>query len=150
MAAIRVNAGSLVGFTDAAGNAWEADRGSNTGTVASTATYSGPDPPLYSAQRVDPAATPELTYSLAVPPGTFQVRLHFAEIVSTAGLGTRVFDVFLEGTKVLNRFDVFRDAGYLQPLVRTFTVAVTDGALTVRFARRTGDPMISGIEIVQQ
>ncbi len=80
--AIRVNAGGPA-YTDTAGNVWSADTGFNTGTPLSWPTNLAiagtSDPTLYRTERWDSPSAPVMTYSFAVPNGTYQVRLHFAE-----------------------------------------------------------------------
>lgn len=145
--ATRVNAGGP-GLTDAAGHAWDADRGYNTGNTG-TASWAGSDPQLYGTERWDPSASPELAYAFTVSPGSYQVSLHFAEIYTGAAFtGGRVFDVFVNGTKVLDHFDIFKEAGFMKPLVKSFTVSVTGTQITVSFAHLVENPKVSGIEIV--
>ena len=46
---------------------------------------------------------PVMTYSFAVPNGTYQVRLHFAEnYAPNFGVGLRVFDVQVEGALAID------------------------------------------------
>jgi glucose/arabinose dehydrogenase/PKD repeat protein len=145
---LRINAGGPA-FTDAQGQAWEADRGFNTGTASSSSAYTGPNAALYGRQRYDPGTSPELVYELALPDGGYTVRLHFAETYSPAArVGGRLFDVSLEGTKVLDRFDIFAEAGYLAPIVKTFGVQVADGKLTIAFAHVAENPTLAGIEVL--
>jgi hypothetical protein len=148
-AAIRVNAGGPA-FTDSSGNAWEADRNFNTGNAFTSAQpWTGPNAPLYGTDRWDPAAAPELSYSFLVTPGTYTVRLHFAEVYFTA-VGSRVFDVFIDGTKVLDKLDIVHEVGPMAPLVKSFTVNQTGSSLTISFVHQIENPTISGIEILPQ
>jgi hypothetical protein len=149
--ATRVNAGGSA-FVDASGNSWVADRSYNTGNAATAATsWTGANPQLYGTERWDPASTPELAYTFPVTAGTYKVNLHFAEIYSgTAFVGGRVFDVFINGTKVLDRLDVFAQVGFMKPLVKSFTVNVPGSQLTISFGHQVENPKISGIEIVPQ
>jgi hypothetical protein len=57
-----------------------------------------------------PAGQTAFEYKVPVPNGTYQVRLHFAELNKTAA-GQRVFDVKVENQTALNRFDIFAEAG---------------------------------------
>jgi hypothetical protein len=64
-------------------------------------------------------------------------------------INLRIFDVLVEGSLVLNDFDIFRDApGKNIPEVATSNVFVTDGTITIDFVNVTGDPSINGIEII--
>ncbi|MDH3467532.1 MAG: malectin, partial [Gammaproteobacteria bacterium] len=91
----RINTGGGA-YTDSLGQAWVADTGFNTGNAFTTSSpiAGTPDPILYQSERWDSSSAPELLYSLAVSPGTYTVRLHFANIYSgTSQVGQRVFDV---------------------------------------------------------
>ena len=67
-------------------------------------------------------------YRIPVPPGRYRVKLYFAETyfgskLPSAGpaLGSRVFNVFANGTTLLREFDVTKEAGGPnQPVVREF------------------------------
>jgi len=149
---IRVNAGGSA-YTDAASQVWSADTGFNTGNVASTgATIAGTsDQALYQTQRWDSGGTPELEYSFAVPSGSYEARLHFAESWDGAFfVGGRVFSVQLEGTTVWSNLDVFAEAGANTALMKTATTSVSDGVLNIGFLHGAHDnPMVNGIEILQ-
>jgi hypothetical protein len=74
------------------------------------------------------------------------VTLHFAEIV-LHDAGDRVFDVLLEGRKVLDGYSPGRK-GFAAADARTFEVDVEDGVLDIEFARRSPNvPLVSAIEI---
>src|SRR5262249_9043924 len=146
---VRVNAGGPA-FTDSSGNAWEADRNFNTGdTFTTTQPWTGPNAPLYTTERWDPADVPELSYSFPLTPGSYTVTLHFAEIYFTT-VGSRVFDVFIDGTKVVDKLDIVKEVGPMAPLMERFTVNETGSALTISFGHEVENPKISGIEIVPQ
>jgi subtilisin family serine protease len=76
------------------------------------------------------------------------VRLHFAEtFFSTAG--SRVFDVTLNGTKVLRSFDIFKTAGAKnKAVIEQFTTAATStGKYVIQFTSDVNQSLVSGIEI---
>ena len=89
------------------------------------------------------------TFGVPVTNGTYQVRLHFAEL-NKNGAGLRVFDVNIEGgANELTGFDVWTQAaGINKAIVREFTTTVTDGTLTIQFIRQVENAKISGIEIL--
>jgi serine/threonine protein kinase/Flp pilus assembly protein TadD len=88
-------------------------------------------------------------YRIPLPPGTYRVTLHFAELVSCEPAARR-FDVLLESACVLPDHEPAR-AGLWTAETRRFEgVRVSDGALDIRFAARWGDPCVSGIEIEAQ
>ncbi len=104
-----------------------------------------PDDRLYQSERYRMSA-----YRFTVPSsGTYTVNLHFAEIFYKAA-GKRVFDVKLEGRRVLTDFDIYAEAGYATALVKSFEVKVTDGVLDIEFVRKTDSPKISAIEVLAE
>jgi hypothetical protein len=148
----RVNAGGRE-YIDAQGRRWEADNHFND-TGLGSAFYvpiAGTDlVPLYQTERrayVLPTR-PVLTYSFPVPPGRYLLRLHFAELGTEASVGAGVFDVLLENAKVLERLDVFAEAGLRKALVKEVEATVTDGALDLSFHAIAGRPKISAIEVI--
>ena len=87
-----------------------------------------------------------------LPDAAYTVRLHFAELDDGVEAGDRVFDVYLDGEKVLEGFDIVgRTGAPLRGVVETFEVDV-NGDLTVEL-RRAGDsqrdPVISGVDVTQ-
>ena len=88
---------------------------------------------------------------------TCRVRLHFADPDPVLE-GARVFDVRIEGKKVLEDFDIFEEAGgQNRSLVRTFEgIDVKDGKVTVAFSSAKSDgadpiapPLLCGIEVTR-
>jgi outer membrane protein assembly factor BamB len=76
------------------------------------------------------------------------VRLHFAEPEGLAP-GQRVFDVALDGRTVLHGFDPAREAGGSERgVVREFRDVRVKDELAVSFLRRTGEPLLCGVEIL--
>src|SRR5262249_18032620 len=88
-------------------------------------------------------------YAFPVANGAYTVRLHFAENYSgITGVGQRVFSVDVEGTRIAD-LDVFRETGGRnRALVKSATVKVADGSLTIAFLPQIENPEINGIEIV--
>jgi probable HAF family extracellular repeat protein len=149
---LRINVGGPA-YVDADGNAWLADTGTSVGNVfaiAGSQSIAGtPDPALYRTGRWDPWAAPALNYSFPVPNGTYQVRLHFAEIWDVAfAPGVRVFDVQIERQLAIDDLDIFAVAGANRAYVRTVTVGVTDGRLDIALLHQIQNPTLNGIEIL--
>ncbi|MCI0635475.1 MAG: malectin, partial [Actinobacteria bacterium] len=81
-------------------------------------------------------------------PGRFTVRLVFCE-PDQARPGDRVFDVSIQGQRVLDGFDIAREAGgRMRSVVREFRNIESDGSLAVALSARSGAPVLCGIEIV--
>ena len=89
-------------------------------------------------------------------PARYTVRLHFADLNESAAVGTRVFDVKLQGETVIKDLDVAREAGGAkQALVRVVeNVQVTDNLL-LELVPRANNPkteqlsILSAVEVVR-
>ncbi|MEK6234529.1 MAG: PQQ-binding-like beta-propeller repeat protein [Planctomycetales bacterium] len=82
--------------------------------------------------------------------GAFTVRLHFAELENLKP-GERVFTVAVQGKTVLENFDVAKEAGGShRAIVKEFRNVVCEGELTVTLTPKTGQPILSGIEVVAE
>jgi len=82
---------------------------------------------------------------------TYAVRLHFAELSWTAA-GQRLFNVAINGTTVLNNFDIFATAGAQNRAVteQFNATANSSGQIMISFTNAGVDnPEINGIEILQ-
>lgn len=86
-----------------------------------------------------------LRFGFPVKPGEYEVRLLFAEIRKIVGV--RIMNVRIEGTKVLDRFNVLKSVGPRTAVVRSFKT-LSDSVLNVRIFGRKGRPMINGMEIL--
>jgi len=90
------------------------------------------------------------TYALAgfVPGSSHTVRLHFAETFFST-VGSRTFNITINGTQVLTNFDIFAAAGaknkaVIQELVET---ADSNGTFVVTFTSVVNNSLLSAIEI---
>ena len=72
------------------------------------------------------------TYNIPVANGDYVVTLKFAELYFSAA-GRRVFDVLIEGGKVVNNLDVFAQVGKNTAYDVTVSVRVTDAMLNITF-----------------
>jgi hypothetical protein len=82
----------------------------------------------------------------------YTVRLHFAEIQRT-NVGQRQFGVRIQGTTVLENFDIYSIVGASNlAVVREFTtLANASGQIVIEFLPgRIGEPLVSGIEVLSQ
>ena len=153
---LRINAGGAA-YTDSDGRLWQADQMYTTGGWGAVggAIYTNPTPitgsddgVLYQSHRW---WNGNGSYKVTVPNGTYQVGLRFAEIYAPAIIGSRVFDVRLEGAIVRSNVDVMSAVGKYKAYDLTFSnVVVSDGVLNLDLMRRAGSPAVSGIEIVTQ
>jgi len=152
-ASVRISAGGA-GYSDSLGYPWQADFGSNTGstlTVPETTAIDGTmDPQLFRTARWDDNTGEELTYSVPIPNGTYTLNLYFCESnSSTAKVGARVFNVRVGSTIVHSGVDIYAQAGAInKALIKSSTVQVTDGRLSITFLHVVKNPVINAIEIM--
>jgi len=142
---VRINSGGPA-YTDSLGQRWTADtdyKGGGPYTVTTTITNTA-DPTLYKTSRFGSS----FSYSIPAPAGTYSVTLKFAELYWTAA-GKRVFNVAINGTTVLPKFDIFAAAGAAFKAVdKTFTVTST-GTITIQFTTASaGNPLVNAVQVV--
>lgn len=157
---LRVNCGFFGdAYTDKAGNVWQPDQeksdtnkwGADYGQTIERPGLNIPDtncPLIYESERYSMD-----DYKFDVPSGKYTVILHFAETYEGIyGEGERVFSVSINGKKVLDNFDVYKDAGdFNKPDVKTYKdIEPVDGQIVIAFAYNIENPQINGIEIIQQ
>ncbi|MFN3873358.1 MAG: family 16 glycosylhydrolase [Ignavibacterium sp.] len=88
-----------------------------------------------------------VTYNVRLHNGTYNVKLMFAENYFTQP-GKRIYDVYVEGNRVLQDFDIFSLVGNNTAYVKDVNnVLITDGELNIHFAAKNDNPLINGIVI---
>ena len=170
VAIYRINTGGIaLAPSDGSVLAWSEDTGANpspyrTGgggnqyTTGAEQQFNGEADPavvldMFKTERWDPSADAEMSWDFPVASGAnYKVRLYFAETAFTSA-NARIFDVAVEGTipPELDDLDVFSTAGGANIGVM-FEVDVTaaDNNLDIDFTRVVQNPMIKGLEILQQ
>ncbi len=110
------------------GTAFAADSGFAGGDVqvSNRPITNSADPVLYNAWRWG-----NFAYRIAVPNGSYDVALHFAETYNT-GVGQRRFNVALQGQSILSQFDIAATAGLNTAHVRDYRVDVGGGEVLVQ------------------
>ena len=144
---IRVAAGAAAPYTDHDGNTWSADADFSGGDVDTrTNAVSGTsDAALYQSERWGTT----FTYTFAVPDADYVVTLKFAEMYDGAqSNGQRVFDVTLNGQKVLSSFDIFATAGGYTAYDKSFPVTAAGGSIVLRFDGIQGAAKVDAIAVV--
>ncbi|MEZ4520678.1 MAG: malectin domain-containing carbohydrate-binding protein [Thermomicrobiales bacterium] len=142
---VRVNVGGPA-LTDSRGLAWQADSGSSGGgTYAVNSSIAGTaDDGLYASERWG-----EFSYSIPLENGSYDVRLLFAEIWFSYP-GQRMFNVSLNGARVLTDFDILSETAPMTALDKHVPVNVTGGVLQIAIARGAVDyPKLSGFEVIR-
>jgi hypothetical protein len=128
-----VDAGGSAGYTDTAGDPWTADQPYRTGGLGYVGTSSVTttkksiggtvDDPLYASSREGMTG-----YRFdRLPAGTYQVELGFAELRRGVIAGRCVFDVSVNGDRVLTGHDVAAEVGTLAADRHSFFVTVSEG-----------------------
>lgn len=101
-------------FTDRDGNVWEADRYFRGGQAVARAheVSQTPNPGLYRSARCG-----HLSYTIPVSPGSYTLKLYFAEGWIGAGnpvgggVGGRLFHVIVNAEMMSRNFDIYKEAG---------------------------------------
>jgi hypothetical protein len=154
---VHIMAGSSRKYVDHAGKLWSPDTYFSGGNAVQSPVqyiWRTQDPIIYRSSRQG-----EFSYDVPLKPGTYELRLHFAETLygpenaGGGGEGSRTMTVSVNGETLLRDFDVLADAGG----ERTAEVKVfpdispaSDGQLHLRFSGRNGSAMLSAIEILPE
>ncbi|EFJ34875.1 hypothetical protein SELMODRAFT_438852, partial [Selaginella moellendorffii] len=126
---------SSTGYVDFNGNTF------NSVPTAATRVTGTRDSSLYQTARASPTSLKY--FGLGMVNGPYQVDLHFAEIViqddssGWTGLGRRFFDVYIQGSRVLQDFDIRAEAnGSYIAIVRPFPAQVSNNVLEIHLLWR--------------
>jgi hypothetical protein len=121
-------------------------------SVSSSITISGITAPapqrVYQSERYGNST---YTFPNLTAGGSYQVRLHFAELYWTAS-GRRRFNVVINGTTVLSNLDIYATTGgRYRAMLREFTTSANaSGQIVINFQTVTDNATIEGIEIIRQ
>jgi hypothetical protein len=146
---------------DGAAGSFSADEDFNGGqTYASSASVdtSGVANPAPQAVYQSVRYGGNFTYGIShlSPNTSYVVRLHFNELYwgtalasNQGGVGSRVFNVAINGSPVLNNFDVYQTTGGANKAIEEdFTVqSDSSGNIFTQFTTNTDNAMVSGIEV---
>jgi len=144
---VRINSGGPA-YTDSLGQPWISDADFTGGSSYSVthAITNTPDPTLYKTSRYGSS----FSYPISAPAGKYSVTLKFAEPVWSAK-GKRVFNVAINGTTVLSKFDIFSAAGAeFKAVDETFPVTMSgSGTISIKFTTGSaGSPLVNAIQVV--
>ena len=115
--------------------------------------------PIFQTQRVGIKS-----FKADVPDGEYSVYLYWAELDSDKEkealiynlgadseqtlAGNRSFGISINGTTVLDDFNIARDYGYARAVIKKFMVTVKDGkGVSVDFHKKEGEPVLNAIRI---
>ena len=157
---IRIRAGWTTTWQAPAGQAWQADRyfmGGNalvrTTNPAQEANSIAPDVALYTSERWG-----HFSYALPVAEGKYRITLKFCEghygkrNSGGGGVGSRLFDVYCNGTALMRNFDIFKEAGGEgRPIDRSFSGIRPNaqGKILLTFVPAVGMACVNGIELTE-
>lgn len=115
---------------------------------ATTNPISGTDnDALYQSERWNEEA---LVYEIPLDNGVYDVELKFSEIFHDA-VNMRVFDIALEGERVVESLDLVGQVGASTAYDMTFSgVEVRDGALSISLTASVDNPKIAGIVVYRE
>ena len=153
---VHILAGSNHKYVDHAGKVWDPDAyfaGGNAVFSSVQHIWRTQDPIIYRNSRQG-----DFSYNIPLKPGTYELRLHFAENFygpenpGGGGEGSRTMTVSVNDKPVLSDFDVLADAGEGRTAdVKVFPeiTPAADGQVHLNFASgKTGSAMVSAIEIL--
>ena len=155
------------GWTDAAGHLWQPDRYFKGGVARPGPKDPGAAPPdrrLFQTMREGAGADglPEdrqtFSYDIPVQPGTYELRLYFADPLKESpllndgedGENVRRFMIYANGRPLLEQFDAVADAGYADVDVRAFKdmTPASDGKFHLVFSSDPHRPFLNALELV--
>lgn len=143
-------------YTDSHGAVWMPDTYYYGGQFSThkDAVRGTPDSDLYAGERYG-----NFSYAIPVDPhGSYTVNLYMSETYwgpnspgKTGGVGTRVFDVYCNGVALLRNFDIYKEAGALQAVKKSFRglQANAQGKLLLSFVPVANYASIYAIEVVE-
>jgi hypothetical protein len=143
-------------FTDHDGQFWRQDNYFMNGRLSTKRQQilDSLDPDLFAGERYG-----HFTYAIPVDTrDRYTVVLHFAEFYfgphasGVGGTGSRVFRVMCNGVLLLDNFDIFKEAGSLHTLTKTFyhLKPSAQGKLNLTFEPIVNNATVSGIEVLDE
>jgi hypothetical protein len=144
------------GYTDAHGRYWEPDRYASGGVMVARTEppESTDDPGLWAGERFG-----NLSYTIPAPPGTYTVNLYMAErwigpgLPGGGGVGSRLFDILVNGVALQRDFDLFQRAGGSD---RGFVYVIKgsrpnhQGKLVISLVPIRNFPLVNAIEVLDE
>jgi Malectin domain len=132
--------------------------GGTTYTTSASVDTSGVTNPAPQAVYQSDRYGTNFTYTVPnlVPNTNYNVRLDFSEpywgVNNNGGAGSRLFNVAINGTQVLNDFDVYATAGGANKAIAENFTATSDsnGRISINFTAVTDNAMVSGIEVSEE
>lgn len=153
MTDIAVNAGSNAEYIHETGSLWQPDRVYAPGGWGYVGSGSKESSNLRNVFRTDQDAVAQTAregafgYRFDVADGEHEIELWFVEL-KAAKAGERVFDVSINGDKVITGLDIAKEAGPFTLLSRKFRLPARDkGGIKIDLRPVTGQAIISGLRV---
>ena len=108
--------------------------------------------PWISASAIGGIRSIEITLSKdsVVHDATYKIRLYFSELENKKR-GERVFDVSIQGRKVLENFDIISETGEKdKEIIKSFAGITAGNTLRIDMIPKKGNTFLSGIELIQE
>jgi hypothetical protein len=143
-------------YTDHSGRVWNPDLYASQGRLVlhNRPVDQTPDPGLYYGERYG-----HFSYAIPVASGKYALSLHFSETYfgpqnpGQGGVGSRLFDVYCNGSLLLRNFDILKEAGGAnRALVKTFHGLEPNpqGKLLLIFVPVKNYACVSAIEVTSE
>jgi hypothetical protein len=155
---IRILCGNTEGsYTDHVGHIWQRDQfftGGMGAWMQIDNLQGSADAPIYQNARIG-----NFQYDIPAQNRAYELRLHFAELSSSAEPGaahleaTRIFNIALNRQPLRSFFDIVNYAGASQRALVQIVRDVrpdSDGKVHLNFSKVEGQPLVNGIELIPQ
>ena len=143
--ALRVNCGG-VDYVDTLGKTWLADFGFTGGSAAfvNDPVANTVEDTLFKSERWG-----VYSYSFAVTAGAiYTLNLLFSEGQGAYAVGSRVFNIKVDGQTVLNNFDIRAEVAGQTAMIKTFTITAIANTLQITTEAIVDNPSITAIEVL--
>lgn len=149
-------------FRDRFGNQWLGDRYFSGGAAERSGDYAGTTTIRFLRAATDLGLfqyfrAGDFSYDIPLQPGVYEMRLHFAEtgfgpcVIAGGGENSRVFDILLNGKRIVEAFDAYTNAGdCMTATVMSFkdVRVAADGRVHLAFKPVRDRPFVNAIELV--
>ncbi len=141
--------------TDSRGHIWEADNYFSGGQISNhwKSVTGTPDADLFGNERYG-----HFSYAIPVASGFYQATLYFAETYwgkenqGAGGVGSRIFDIFCNGSALVRNLDILKETGPNQALIKRFhgLKPNAQGKLDFEFVPVANYASVFAIEVVDE
>jgi beta-galactosidase len=149
---VRIKVGDLSGYVTMDGQRYGSDNYFAGGVprrviLPDAPSERRPDVAAVDARLYDSYREGEFVYRIPVPSGHYRVDMKFVE-PSARGPGERSFDVDINGSRVLDGFDIFSAAGgNLRGVNRSFETTTKNDVIVIAFRPRKSGALVSALSL---